>query len=340
MRLPVRRSGFTLIELLVVIAIIAILIGLLLPAVQKVREAAARSTCQNNLKQITLGAHNYESAYGVFPPGYLGPLPNVDYPSTGNTDGSMIGVLALILPQIEQDNVFNLMEQSKLNINTEGSKWYGGGTWNASQVNIKTFRCPSDVDDRKASTIAWFHTYTPAGAGGSAGMVMYYWPNTDYNRAYSNYIGSMGAAGPAATSSSPFDGPGMNLRQFSGIFFNRSKTTMVSITDGTSNTLAFGEGVGNGGSGGIQVRWQWMNCGALPTKFGIAANATQANYVNFSSRHTAVVQFGFADGSVRGVRPGATTQRNPTTAGSDWWVFQAMAGMADGQVFDANRLSN
>ena len=103
----VRRTGFTLIELLVVIAIIAVLIGLLLPAVQAAREAARRVQCTNNLKQIGLAIHNYESSNGCIPPGYLS-APGVGFkdPDTGDW-GTGWGWLAVLLPGVEQASLYN-----------------------------------------------------------------------------------------------------------------------------------------------------------------------------------------------------------------------------------------
>jgi prepilin-type N-terminal cleavage/methylation domain-containing protein len=135
-----RWRGFTLIELLVVIAIIAILIGLLLPAVQKVREAAARMQCSNNLKQLSLGTVNCGDTHqGLLPPS-IGLYPN-PFPAQGNSDG---GLFLHILPYIEQQNLFNAT-YSKPEPNDRNG---GQGTYSQWRVpggvRVKTYICPSD----------------------------------------------------------------------------------------------------------------------------------------------------------------------------------------------------
>ncbi|MBX9623363.1 MAG: DUF1559 domain-containing protein [Gemmataceae bacterium] len=119
------RTGFTLIELLVVIAIIAVLVGLLLPAVQKVREAAARMSCQNNLHQLGLAIHNYEGAMGQFPPGW-------DFPTSW-------GALGLVLPYIEQNNLADTMDARK--------SIYDPQNVPGTMFKLPLYRCPSDKEN-------------------------------------------------------------------------------------------------------------------------------------------------------------------------------------------------
>jgi prepilin-type N-terminal cleavage/methylation domain-containing protein len=345
-----RRSAFTLIELLVVIAIIAVLIGLLLPAVQKVREAAARSACANNLKQLGLAAHNYAGVYGFLPPGYFGQYP--DLPMTGSTailnNLTGVGTLAVLLPYMEQDAIFRqlnkqLFQDSNISPSGTALRWYNDDpSWQAAQLRIKSFMCPSDPGTRPTSTAAYYSeghipdSTNPLDPNGTYLITMWYWNNVDYNLGMTNYAPVQGANGTHGSTNTSVYGPGANLRIYSGMYYNRSKTALAGIPDGSSNTLAFGEGLGADTNGSRDFGWHWINVFSMVTRRGITTG--NSSWGQFSSRHTGVVQFSVGDGSVRGVRPGATGTTLP--ASPDWYTLQAMAGMADGVSFDPNAIGN
>ncbi len=210
-----RRSGFTLIELLVVAAIIAVLIGLLLPAVQKVREAAARASDQNNLKQLALACHNFESANGALP-GYA------PSPSGANPDSFGYSVHAFVLPYIEQEPLRNLFDPSSQPLFVPGGGLFGQLNplvAPAAGAVVKTFLNPADGQDPVCTT--------NTGGGRYAGT---------------NYVVNLGSGLDPNDPANAARVNGVHARFPSdGMFFNKSKVRLAEVADGTSNTVLFSE---------------------------------------------------------------------------------------------------
>jgi prepilin-type N-terminal cleavage/methylation domain-containing protein/prepilin-type processing-associated H-X9-DG protein len=327
------RRGFTLIELLVVIAIIAILIGLLLPAVQKIREAAARMVCQNNLHQLALAAHNYDSSYQHLPPGI---------------DTQMVGPLTYLLPYVEQDAVFKnfsfrpgqyvLFYQDPNNrppstsTDTIPPAPTSTGRY-GTQGEIKTFLCPSAPPATQDVTAYMYNQIQSPPAMANVDC------NPGSSCATANSAVGSSAPGRLVLGHTNYLGVGGDFRssQYQALFHYNSKNSIGRVPDGTSNTILFGETWGSyvawNGSGGIPSGWTgWSWAGGFQwMAFGSCPNTTNGNCVSGSpSLGLGAPEFGslhpgnrfnvaFADGSVHSLPTDMT-----------FTLFRALVGFQDG----------
>ncbi len=357
---PFRRTAFSLIELLVVIAIIAVLIGLLLPAVQKVREAASRAKCQNNLKQIGLGCHSFAAANGYLPPGVLGDGSNgLSDPANS---GPYVGCLAFVLPYVEQEAVYNQLEVN-WSVRPVGGPWWRSVPVNvaAAQSRVPVYKCPSDdveeVLQNPSAYIASELSFAPgvfAGAGwviGPGGGVSQV---SDFGQAgmgLTNYIGCGGVFGAAATG--PYGG--LQVSRYGGMMIPITKTATGLVTleavasaDGASNTLLVGESLGSSYGSPRDVGFAWIASGIHPAFMCIPDSRPNIHWWDWSSNHAGMaVNFAFGDGSVRALRPtgrdlasgfGGSYPHNPLTAAEE--AFWAISGYADGDTTQADGITN
>ena len=312
-----RVYGFTLIELLVVIAIVAILVGLLLPAVQKVRDAAARTQCQNNLKQIGLALHNHHDENGTFPPGFTA----VAAPGGDVAPGWGWGFY--ILPQLEQESLFRSAPDRNQSLKDSPV---------LARV-VKGYLCPAD------------HQTEPFQVRGPGGVNLTTITGALVRAAPSSYAAFAGGDETEVTT-------GDDKGRFHGVFYRNSKTRLTDLTDGTSHTALVAEracGITQGTWAGAipQAR---MRLGARNPVYPLNPNMDydpdlfglmHANWINAtndqsddggtddpSSFHPGGANHLFGDGSVRFLRNITGVKGVPPT--EDRKAFWALGSRADG----------
>ena len=330
------RRAFTLIEVLVVITIIAVLVALLIPAVQAAREAARRAQCTNNLKQLALANHNYESVHHVYPTGG-----QWMYIPSGTAAGwrRNQGCFVPLLPFVEQSPLYNFINQQLAINQAENTTVLGVGMaalWGPSD--------PKVIEPRDLGTMGYFRGWAP-------GLAI--------NVRFTSYAANAGSWFPAYVN--PAVDPTFKavMAQANGVVYVTSNTTVADISDGTSNTMLFAEWAYGKLRDNDQLEYHWWtgaNYGdtMYTTLYPINPSLNVPNN-NFqfaaSSYHPGGANFAFCDGSVKflkdtipmnpadpatGLPAGITQANNLYTVTAPLSVYQALSTRNGGETISAN----
>lgn len=337
-RALLQRHGFTLIELLVVIAIIAILVALLLPAVQRAREAARRSTCKNNLKQITLALHNYHDEHRTFPPGqinsvFLGGInptgrrfahqqeaTTVDQTLTSIATLSGASWMLFILPQIEQQTVYDTWNFDRnVRFNGEPVNFVNAGIRPPAQTEIPVFYCPSRRNSMTSENYEAVYRIDPSWTKGGNDYAGCTGSGAAFNDSVLGHQTWHLTPDQVLNDTTLLLGP-RNLHR--GIFYVNSSTKMADVKDGLSNVIIVSESsklnflLNEDGTTDTTTRrrssdgWAW---GGPATLFSTQFSPnTSVHYSAAGGEHGQIVHAAFGDGSVRGISESLeiTTWRN------------------------------